>query len=664
MQEVTGSNPVSLTKFERKGKRLNINKKVVVKLPDGSELNFDNSVSPAQVAQKISMGLFNACIAAKVNGELVDLNREFDIDFELELLKNNAPEAKDILLHSTAHIMAQAVKELYPETKIAIGPAIENGFYYDFDKEPAFTESDLAKIENKMKEIIEEDIPFERKVLSKKESVELFNDEKEIYKVEIAEELEDTAIVSIYKQGSFTDLCRGPHLPSTGKVKSFKLLKVAGAYWRGDSDKKMLSRIYGVAFYNKKELKKHLNLLEEAKKRDHRKLGKQLDLFEMSDQVGPGLVLWHPKGTTVLQTIREFWIETHRQHGYKLVQTPHIGRANLWETSGHLDFYKDGMFDSMDVEGDEYYVKPMNCPFHIMIYNSHGRSYRDLPIKYAELGTVYRYEKSGTLHGLMRVRGFTQDDAHIICTPEQLNLEVEKLIKFAFDFLKTFGFTDYEVYVSTRNEEKFVGEVEQWNEAEDALKSALDHVGVQYQIDKGEATFYGPKIDMKIKDAIGRMWQCTTIQFDFNLSDRFNMEYTDKDGSKKQPYMIHRAILGSLERFIGILIENTVGDFPLWLAPEQAMVIPLTDNHAEFAQKFYEKLLKNGIRAEINKKSEPIGAKIRSAELGKIPYMFIIGDKEIESNTVSVRTRKDGNKGAIALEEALNILIEEIKTKR
>ncbi len=640
------------------------NKQVVVTLPDGSNLKYDNAVSPADVAKEISMGLFKACIAAKVNGDLVDLNRKFDSDFKLELLKSNAPESKDVLLHSTAHVMAQAVKELFPETKIAIGPAIENGFYYDFDKDPAFTEDDLEKIEQKMQEIIDADIPFERKVWSKGEAVEFFKQDEEVYKIEIAEELESDQIVTAYTQGSFTDLCRGPHLPSTGKIGAFKLLKVAGAYWRGDSSNKMLSRIYGTAFYKKKELRKYLNLLEEAKKRDHRKIGKELDLFEINEKVGPGLVLWHPKGTTILQTIREYWINTHRENDYQLIQTPHIGRSELWETSGHLDFYKDGMFDSMEVEGDQYYAKPMNCPFHIMVYNSQGRSYRDLPIKYAELGTVYRYEMSGTLHGLMRVRGFTQDDAHIICTPEQLNKEVEKLIQFAFDFLKTFGFTDYEVYVSTRNEEKFVGDVENWNAAENALKSALDHVGVEYQEDKGEATFYGPKIDMKIKDAIGRMWQCTTIQFDFNLSERFDMEYTDSDGSKKRPYVIHRAILGSLERFIGILIEDTVGDFPLWLAPVQAMVIPVTDNHIDAAEEFYNKLKSNNIRARVNKKSEPIGAKIRSAELEKTPYMLIIGDKEIENNTVSLRIRKKGDKGAVAAEEVIQKLTEEINNKR
>ncbi len=640
------------------------NKEVVVKLPDGSELKFKKSVSPADVARKISMGLYKACIAAKVNGEVVDLHREFDEDFSLDLLKSNAPEAKDILLHSAAHVMAQAVKELFPETKITIGPAIENGFYYDFDKEPAFTEADLEKIEKKMQEIINADIPFQRQVWDKEKAVAFFSKNDESYKVELAEELDEDATVTAYSQGSFTDLCRGPHLPSTGEIKAFKLLKVAGAYWRGDSSNKMLSRIYGTAFYNKKDLKKYLNLLEEAKKRDHRKLGKQLDLFEINEKVGPGLVLWHPKGTTILQAIREYWIKTHRESGYQLVQTPHVGRSDLWETSGHLSFYKEGMFDSMEVEGDQYYVKPMNCPFHIMIYNSQGRSYRDLPIKYAELGTVYRYEMSGTLHGLMRVRGFTQDDAHIICTPEQLNEEVEKLIKFSFDFLETFGFTDYEVYVSTRNEEKFVGKAESWKDAENALKSALENVGVDYQVDKGEATFYGPKIDMKIKDAIGRMWQCTTIQFDFNLSERFNMEYTDSDGIKKRPYMIHRAILGSLERFIGILIENTVGDFPLWLAPVQAAVIPVTDDQIEYAKKFYNRLLTNGIRAELNTKSEPIGAKIRSAEVDKIPYMYIIGDKEIENNTVSLRIHKKGNKGAIAEDEALSMMIEEIKNKR
>ena len=638
--------------------------KVTVLLPDGASLVFDKPATVADVAKTISMGLYKNSIAGKINGEVVDLNRTISEDSKIEILKENSPESQEILLHSTAHVMAYAVKQLFPETKVAIGPAIENGFYYDFDKESAFTESDFEKIEQKMSEIINQDLPFERKVLSRDEALDMFSKTDENYKVELAKDLEFDAVVSTYTIGDFTDLCRGPHLPSTGKIKSFKLLNTAGAYWRGDSDNKMLSRIYGTAFYNKKALKKYLNMIEEAKRRDHRKIGKQLDLFSINDQVGPGLVLWHPNGTTILQSITDYWRKSHRENGYEFVQTPHIGRSVLWETSGHLDFYKDGMFDSMEVEKDDYYAKPMNCPFHIMIYKSHSRSYKELPVKYAELGTVYRYEMSGVLHGLMRVRGFTQDDAHIICTPDQLNAEVEKLVKFSFDFLKSFGFSEFDVYISTRPEEKYVGSEEVWEEATESLKTALTNIGVEFHIDEGEGTFYGPKIDMKIKDAIGRSWQCTTIQFDFNLSERFNMEYIDSDGSKKRPYMIHRAVLGSLERFMGILIEHTTGDFPLWLAPEQAVVIPITSNHHETAEKFCKELVSNGIRAKVNSKSEPMGAKIRSAELTKIRYMCIIGDKEVEDNTVSVRIRKGGNKGAIPQKELLEMMLTEIKEMR
>jgi len=642
---------------------LSPDQKISVILPDGSRLSVEKDSSAGDVAKTISEGLFRNSVAAKIDGKLVDLNTKVFDKSKVEILTEKSPEAHEILLHSASHIMAQAVKDLFPEVKVTIGPAIENRFYYDFDIEPPFTESDLEKIENRMNEIISADYPISRKDVSRDDAISIFSEMNEDYKVEIIRDIDNDQNLSIYSQSNFSDLCRGPHVPSTGRIKAIKLLSVAGAYWRGSSDNKMLSRIYGTAFFNKKALKKYLNLIEEAKRRDHRKIGKALDLFEINEQVGPGLVLWHPKGTTLLQTIKEYWVNQHRLNGYELVQSPHIGKSKLWETSGHLGFYRDSMFDSMKVEGDEYFIKPMNCPFHIMIYKSRSRSYKDLPVRYAELGTVYRYEMSGVLHGLMRVRGFTQDDAHIICTPEQLDNEVEKLVQFSFDFLGSFGFKEYEIFISTRPEKKYVGSVEMWDTATESLKTALDKLNVSYRIDEGEGTFYGPKIDMKIKDALGRFWQCTTIQFDFNLSERFDMNYIGTDGEKKRPYMIHRAILGSLERFIGILIEDTVGDFPVWLSPEQAVVIPITSNQNEKSEEFKSLLEKEGIRVKINTKNDTMGAKIREAELEKIPYIYIIGEREAENMTVTIRRRKVKKQKLAAWNEAVDIIKQEIKSK-
>ncbi len=642
---------------------MNPAKNITIILPDGSPMELAPGSSAADVARKISQGLYEHALAARVNGDLYDLKRPLPEGAKVEIIKDSAPEAHEIILHSAAHVMAQAVKQLFPQAKVTIGPAIENRFYYDFDVEPPFSDEDLPRIEERMQAIIEQDIPVERKTLSRDEALKLFKKMGEEYKVEIIADIDEGETLSLYQQGDFMDLCRGPHVPSTGKIKAFKLLNVAGAYWRGDSSNKMLSRIYGTAFPSRKGLKKYLNFLKEAKRRDHRKIGKALELFEINEHIGPGLVLWHPKGATILQTIKEYWLNEHLQRGYQLVQSPHIGRAKLWETSGHLGFYRDAMFDAMKVEGDEYYVKPMNCPFHIQIYKSQTRSYRDLPIKYAELGTVYRYELSGVLHGLMRVRGFTQDDAHIICMPEQLDEEVEKLVQFSFVFLKTFGFKEFDVFVSTRPEKKYVGSESMWTEATNALESALQKLQVDYQIDAGEGTFYGPKIDLKIRDALNRSWQCTTIQFDFNLSERFDMEYVDRDGEQKQPYMIHRAILGSLERFIGVLIEHTVGDFPLWIAPVQAAIIPITDNQAEIAQDFGQFLAQAGIRQQLNLKSDTMGAKIREAELQKIPYMFILGEREASDHSVSVRRRKRGDQGAHSWKAALDMLKTEIQSK-
>ncbi|MCD6337330.1 MAG: threonine--tRNA ligase, partial [Candidatus Marinimicrobia bacterium] len=577
---------------------------VNITLPDGSVKQFDQGVSPMDIALSISEGLARNCVVAEVNHRLTDMNCKIEADAKVRLITWKDSEAHDVLLHSTAHVMAQAVQRIFPNVKVTIGPAIENRFYYDFDTEQPFTEDDLLKIEEEMKKIIKEDLPLTRSEISRNNAIELFDKMGENYKVEIISEIPEDEILSLYTQGDFTDLCRGPHIPSTGKIPAFKLLSVAGAYWRGDEKNKMLSRIYGTAFSSKKELNAYLNLLEEAKKRDHRKLGKELDLFEISDTIGQGLSLWYPKGATMRKLIEDYWHGEHLERGYEIIQTPHIGKAELWETSGHLDFYKESMYPVMKVENQDYYLKPMNCPFHIMVYKRHQTSYRDLPIRYAELGTVYRYELSGALHGLMRVRGFTQDDAHIFCTPEQLNEEVEKLLQFSFDFLKAFGFEEYELYLSTKPAEKFVGEPALWEKAQESLRKSMKKMDINYKVDEGGGAFYGPKIDIKIKDAIGRLWQCTTIQFDFNLPDRFNMTYTGTDGEAHRPFVIHRAIMGSLERFIGVLIEHTAGKFPLWYAPVQLKVIPVSEKYNDVADKIAAEVREANLRVEMDGRNE------------------------------------------------------------
>jgi len=629
---------------------------IKITLPDSTVQVFPKGSTPYDVALSISKGLADNALVAEVNSKLIDMKRPLNEDCQLKLVTYKSPEAQDILLHSTAHVMAHAVQRIFRDVKVTIGPAIENRFYYDFDAPNPFTEEDLEQIENEMKKIIEEDLPVNRREVTRDEAIRFFDQLGETYKVEIIREIPENEILTIYSQGEWSDLCRGPHIPSTGKIKAFKLLSVAGAYWRGDERNKMLSRIYGTSFSDTKGLKDYLNFLEEAKKRDHRRLGRELDLFDISDRVGPGLALWFPKGAALRRVIEDFWYREHRKAGYELVQSPHIGKAELWETSGHLGFYKDSMYSPIEVEGQNYYIKPMNCPFHIMIYKRKQHSYRDLPLRYAELGTVYRYEMSGVLHGLMRVRGFTQDDAHIICTPEQLTDEVEKLIQFSFDYLKTFGFTEFAVYLSTRPEGKSVGEPQDWERAQESLSSSLQKMGVDFKIDEGGGAFYGPKIDIKIKDAIGRMWQCTTIQFDFNEPERFNMEYTGTDGNKHRPFMIHRAIMGSLERFIGILIEDTAGHFPLWLAPVQVKLLPIADRHLEYVRSVEEKLFKSGIRVEIDDRQEKIGAKIRDAELNKIPFMCIIGDNEVENGLVSVRIHQKGDQGSQSLDNFVELI--------
>ena len=558
--------------------------------------------------------------------------------------------------------MAHAVKDLFPDAKLAIGPATEDGFYYDIDRDVPFTPEDLEKIEKRMKEIIKKNSPFVRKDISKTEAIELFKKMGESYKVELLQEIPDEA-VSIYEEGGFVDLCRGPHLPNTGKVKAFKLLSIAGAYWRGDEKNKMLQRIYGTAFDNKDDLNAYLNFLEEVKKRDHRKLGKELALFSLSDDIGPGLILWHPNGAIIRKTIEDFWRNEHIKADYKILYTPHIAKLNLWQRSGHWDFYRENMYSPMEIDEVAYELKPMNCPFHIDIYKSSLRSYRELPIRYAELGTVYRYERSGVLHGLLRVRGFTQDDAHIFCREDQIEDEILNILDFTLFILRTFGFDAYDVYLSTRPE-KYVGTLENWESATNALKHALEKKGLSYQIDPGEGVFYGPKIDIKIKDSLNRSWQCSTIQVDFNNPERFDVTYRGSDGKEHRPIMIHRALMGSLERFFGILIEHYAGAFPLWLSPVQASVLTIAERHDDYAKEIYKKLRESDIRVEIVLENEKIGYKIREATVRKIPYLVIIGDKEIAENKITVRKRNGENIGPFTIEQFIDIIKDEINTRK
>jgi len=628
---------------------------IKVTLPDGSIREYEKPVKALQIAQDFDPELAEKSLCAEVNDKLVDITYTIDEDAKINFPTFETDEGKEVYWHSTAHLMAQAVKQLFPSTKLAIGPAIEQGFYYDFDREESFTDEDLQKIEMKMKELIAQSLPYHRTELSKAEAIELFSEMNETYKLELLEDIPEDEIISSYKQGDFIDLCRGPHLTDTGRIKAIKLLRTSGAYWRGDEKNKMLKRIYGISFPTEKELADYLQFLNEAMQRDHRKLGKDIDLFSINDEVGPGLVLWHPKGAMVRHLIEAYWKEQHLKKGYQLVYTPHIGRASLWETSGHLGFYKENMYSKMDIEGQDYYIKPMNCPFHISIYNSSLHSYRELPIRLAELGTVYRYERSGVLHGLMRVRGFTQDDAHIICTPEQMDSEVEKLIVFSLEMLKAFGFKEFLIYLSTQPED-CVGKKEDWDKATASLAASLEKLGLEYKVDEGGGAFYGPKIDIKIKDALGRAWQCTTIQFDFNEPERFDMTYIGADNTAHRPYMIHRAVLGSVERFFATLLEYHSGNLPLWLAPVQIILIPITDAQIEYTRKIEEQLLEQGFRCEFDARSEKMGYKIRAAEKSKIPFMCIIGKNEEANNQVTLRQHTVGDLGAMNLEEAISIL--------
>ncbi|HET7058150.1 MAG TPA: threonine--tRNA ligase [Nitrospiraceae bacterium] len=598
-------------------------------------------------------------LAAKVNGALVDLSTALQEDALVEPVTFASPEGKEVYRHSSTHIMAQAVKDVFPSAQLTIGPALEDTFYYDFAFERPFTPEDLEKIEARAHEIIKADRPFKRMEMRREEGMKFFRDQGEQYKVEIIEGFQDPT-VSLYEQGSgFVDLCRGPHLPSTGRVGALKLLSTGGAYWRGDERNAMLQRIYGTSFPTQKELDAYLAKLEEIKRRDHRKLGKELDLISIQDDIGPGLVLWHPKGALVRLLIENFWREQHLRHGYQLVYSPHVARLDLWKTSGHVDYYRENMFVPMKVEASEYQLKPMNCPFHIMIYKSHMRSYRDLPIRYGELGTVYRYERTGVLHGLLRVRGFTQDDAHLFCRPDQIESEVSHVLDFTFFMMKTFGFSDFEVYLSTRPE-KAVGSEERWTQATDALEAALKNRGVADEVDPGEGVFYGPKIDIKIKDVLGRSWQCSTVQVDFNNPERFDLAYTGEDGKAHQPIMIHRALLGSIERFFGILIEHYAGAFPTWLAPVQARVLPITDKQRQYADSVVGQLQAAGYRTEADARNEKIGLKIREAEKAKIPYMLVVGDREMEAGTVAVRGRSGANLGTLPVAGVIDLIKSDI----
>ncbi len=565
---------------------------------------------------------------------------------------------RERIRHSTAHVMADVVKRMYPNVKLAIGPPTEDGFYYDFLVEKPFNDEDIKNIEDKMSEVIAQDLKFEYFEYSRQEVLEL--NQSEPLKLEIIAEIPDEEVISTYRHGSFEDLCAGPHVGSTGKIPAFKLLNVAGAYWRGDENRPMLQRIYGTAFESAELLEQHLNRIEEAKKRDHRNLGKELDLFSIHDETGPGLIIWHPKGSIVRNLFEDFWKKEHYRRGYDLVHTPNVGRADLWRTSGHLEFFKENMFAASEMDGQEYYLKPMNCPFHIMYYKSSLRSYRDLPMRIGELGTVYRYERGGTLHGMLRVRGFTQDDAHIFCTPDQIESEINGVLDLTFQVLSAFGFEEFELNLSTRPE-KAVGSDEQWELAENSLKNTLESRNLSYGIDDRGGAFYGPKIDLNITDAIGRSWQCTTVQFDFNLPERFGISYVGADGGSHRPYMVHRVIFGSLERFMAILIEHYGGAFPVWLAPIQVLIITIADRHSDYATSILDKLVGSNIRAQIDDRNERMNSKIREAQLQKIPYMFVVGDREIEVESVGVRSRTEGDLGMMTVDEVLRKMKDEIE---
>ncbi len=632
---------------------------MIITLKDGSQKEYSGSMSVIDIAKDISEGLARVACAGEVDGEVVDLRTVIDRDCSLSILTFDDEGGRGALRHTASHILAQAIKRLYPDAKLAIGPSIADGFYYDIDKEVPLTSDDLEKVEAEMKKIVKENLPIERFELPRAEAIALMKEKDEPYKVELIEDLPEDAVISFYRQGEFTDLCAGPHLMSTKSVKAFKLTSLAGAYWRGSEKNKMLQRVYGTAFTKKADLDEHLAMIEEAKKRDHRKLGKELGLFMMCEE-GPGFPFFLPKGMVLKNTLMEYWREIHQKAGYQEISTPIILNRRLWETSGHWDHYKENMYTT-EIDGEEYAVKPMNCPGGVLVYRSEPRSYRDLPLRLGEVGLVHRHEKSGQLHGLMRVRCFNQDDAHIFMTQDQIKDEIKGVANLIDEVYRLFGFK-YHVELSTRPEDS-MGSDEDWEIATEALRSALDELGLEYVVNEGDGAFYGPKIDFHLEDSIGRTWQCGTIQLDFQLPLRFELEYTGADGEKHRPIMIHRVAFGSIERFIGILIEHFAGAFPTWLAPVQVKVLPISDKYADYAKKVYEELQAAGIRVEMDTRSEKIGYKIREAQGQKIPYMLIAGAKEEEEGTVSVRSRFKGDEGSRTLEAFISDIKEEIKNR-
>jgi threonyl-tRNA synthetase len=645
---------------------------VHIRLPDGQSKEYQDGITVKEVLADNISGAQVTAIAVKIDGLPSDLSRPINVDCSVEPILPDSSEGLEIIRHSASHVMAQAVLRLWPDAKLAIGPAIDDGFYYDIDMEHRLVEGDLPVIQKEMKKIAKEKAPFVRAEQPAAEALLEAQNNGDIYKAELIEGIIDASVeaggdassatISTYTNGDFVDLCRGPHVSTTRQIGSIKLLSIAGAYWRGDEKNKMLQRIYGTAFPNKDQLQEHLALLEEAKKRDHRRLGKDLDLYSTDDLVGPGLVLWHPKGGRIRTIMEQFWREAHYAHGYEIVYTPHIGRLELWDTSGHTSFYRENMYSPMDIDERQYQIKPMNCPFHIAIYRNKRHSYREFPLRWAELGTVYRYEKTGVLHGLLRARGFTQDDAHVFCRIDQLSDEIQSVLDFTLYILRSFGFEDFDIALSTQPD-KFVGEQANWDKATDALKLALGNTGLEYIVQEGEGAFYGPKIDVNIRDSLKRVWQCSTIQVDFNIPERFNMTYTGSDGEEHQPIMIHRALMGSVERFFGCLVEHYGGAFPLWLAPVQAVIIPITDRQHERAQEVRRQLAEAGIRVEIDDRSEKMGAKIREHTTQKVPYMLVIGDREAESGEVAVRRYKVGDQGASTVDALIESMAVEVAAK-
>ncbi len=633
---------------------------IEIKLKDKAPVDIEGSISALDALKQLGVKGIENIVAVKVDERLCDLSHEINISATIEPVSVNTDEGVDIVRHSTSHVMAMAVKELFPGVKVTIGPSIENGFYYDFDYERPFKDDDLPLIEEKMNEIIKQDLPFRREELTRSEAIDLFEKQGENYKVEIIEDI-DAENVSLYTQGSFTDLCRGPHISSTGKIRAFKLTKVAGAYWRGDEKRQMLSRIYGVAFPDKKILRSYLQKLEEAKKRDHVKLGKQLELFGTYEEIGAGMIVWHPNGYMLRHLIEQFEINEHLGRGYEMVKGPELLKTDLWQRSGHFDNYRENMYFT-EIDNQSYGIKPMNCLSHMLIYKSKIRSYRDLPRRYFELGLVHRHERSGVLHGLSRVREFTQDDAHIICTPDQLGNEIKGVLEFIKDVMDVFKF-EYELEISTRPE-KSIGSDEDWERATSALINAMEGLSLRYDINEGDGAFYGPKIDVKLKDALDRKWQCATVQCDFTLPERFELTFVDQEGQKQRPVMIHRVILGSIERFIGVLIEHYAGAFPLWIAPVQARILTVTDRNNEYAENLLKSLKDAGIRAEADLRNEKLGLKVREAQIQKIPYMLVIGDKEVEQGGVTPRLRDGKNLAFMTSDDIVKHLKEEERQRR